>query len=197
MQAGTAPPPCIVWFTGLSGAGKTTIARLALGILQAEGQPAFLLDGDMLRTGLSSDLGFSAADRSENLRRAAEVAALLADSGLIVLAAFITPLAVDRERIRARLGQYAFIEAFVSTPLDVAEQRDPKGLYWRARKGEIREFTGIDSPYEVPDKPDLRLDTTTTAANVLARAVADEVLRRMSGAIPGDARIALPKASAP
>ena len=177
MRTDPVPQPCVVWFTGLSGAGKTTIAELAARELKARGTRVFLLDGEVVRKGLSSDLGFSAADRAENLRRAAEVAALLADSGLIVLAAFITPLAVDRARIRARLRQYAFVEAFVSTPLDVAERRDPKGPYRRARSGELLEFTGIDSLYEVPDNPELRLDTTTMTADLLARVVTEEVLR--------------------
>ena len=175
-----ANPRCIIWFTGLSGAGKTTIAMQAAEGLNARGYRAVLLDGDAMRKGLSSDLGFSTADRSENLRRAAEVAAMLADAGLIVLAAFITPLGIDRDRIRKRLAEYRFVEAFVSTPLEVAEQRDPKGLYRRARRGELLQFTGIDSPYELPDRYDVRLDTTTTPAETLARVVVDEVLRRIA-----------------
>jgi bifunctional enzyme CysN/CysC len=182
VTAGPKSKACVVWFTGLSGAGKTTIARLALQALRDEGRSAFLLDGDVVRNGLSNDLGFSAADRSENLRRAAEVAALLADSGMVVLAAFITPLALDRERIRARFGNFVFIEAFVSTPLDVAEQRDPKGLYRRARRGELSEFTGIDSPYETPADPELRLDTTGASADALAFTVVAEVRRRTTAA---------------
>lgn len=178
MVTATGKCPCVVWFSGLSGAGKTTIARLVAQSLIAHGRDAFLLDGDVIRKGLSSDLGFSAADRSENLRRAAEVAALIADSGTIVIAAFITPLKIDRERIQSRLAPYPFLEAFVSTPLAVAEQRDPKGLYRRARRGELLDFTGIDSPFEAPDAPDLRLDTTTTSATELAATVVAEVLRR-------------------
>ena len=180
MQAGAAPPPFIVWFTGLSGAGKTTtIAGLAVKELNARGSRAFLLDGDVVRQGLSSDLGFTSADRSENLRRAAEVAALLADAGMIVMAAFITPLNVDRALIRSRLGSYPFIEAFVSTPLDIAEKRDSKGLYRRARRGEIPHFTGLDSPFELPEAPELRLDTTSTPATALAAAVVEAVLSRL------------------
>ena len=178
MTPGSAQKACIVWFTGLSGAGKTTIARHAADELSARGRRTFLLDGDVIRKGLSSDLGFSAADRGENLRRAAEVAALLADAGLIVLAAFITPLDVDREHVRRRLAGYALIEAFVSTPLEVAEQRDPKGLYRRARRGELLEFTGIDSPYEPPAAPDLRLDATSAAVATLAATVVEAVLDR-------------------
>jgi bifunctional enzyme CysN/CysC len=182
VAAGSTSKTCIVWFTGLSGAGKTTIARLALQALRDEGRNAFLLDGDVVRKGLSSDLGFSEADRSENLRRAAEVAALLADAGLVVLAAFITPLAVDRDRIRRRLRDYPFIEAFVSTPLSIAEQRDPKGLYRRARRGELSEFTGIDSPFEEPNAPELLLETTSVPASDLAAVVVAEVVRKIAGA---------------
>ena len=169
------PRPCIVWFTGLSGAGKTTIAQVVKQVLAAHGQPVFLLDGDSIRKGLSSDLGFSAVDRSENLRRAAHVAALAADAGFVVLAAFITPTRADRAMVRAQLAGYRFIEAFVDTELAVAEARDPKGLYRRARRGEIPNFTGISAPFDVPDSPEMRLETRLRSVDELAALVVDEV----------------------
>lgn len=167
--------PCVVWFTGLSGAGKTTIANLVEQGLAGRGFKAFMLDGDLVRKGLSSDLGFSEADRAENLRRAAEVAGLMADAGFIVLAAFITPREFDRQRIRLTLARHVIIEAFVDTPLHVAEQRDVKGLYRKARDGEIASFTGVSAPFDVPSAPDLRLDTTTFTAERLAVQVIDEL----------------------
>jgi adenylyl-sulfate kinase len=165
--------PCVVWFTGLSGAGKTTIARLVEQELAERGCKVFVLDGDLVRQGLSSDLRFSEADRTENLRRAAEVAALLADAGFIMLAAFITPREFDRQRIRLTLARHVIIEAFVDTPLHVAEKRDVKGLYRKARGGEIASFTGVSAAFEVPNAPDLRLDTTTCPAEGLAAQVVD------------------------
>jgi bifunctional enzyme CysN/CysC len=169
---------CVVWFSGISGAGKTTIARIVVQELAQRGCLAFLLDGDLVRQGLSSDLGYSELDRTENLRRSAEVAALLADTGVIVLAAFITPQAINRERIRAILSRHAMIEAFVDTPIEVAEQRDVKGLYRSARSGAISNFTGISAPFEPPLSPDLRLDTSVLNADELAMLVVDEVIRR-------------------
>jgi len=168
--------PCVVWFTGLSGAGKTTIAKLVEADLVARGRRVFVLDGDALRAGLCRDLSFSASDRSENLRRAAEVAALVASEGFIVLAAFITPRQEDRDRIRSRFATQAFMEVFVDTPLDVAERRDPKGLYRRARLGQISNFTGIDSPFDPPTLADLRLDTVANAAVDLAKTVVRTIL---------------------
>jgi len=168
--------PCVVWFTGLSGAGKTTIARVVEAELSARGQRVFVLDGDALRAGLCRDLSYSEADRSENLWRAAEVAAVVASEGFIVLAAFITPLQVDRDRIRARLESQPFIEVFVDTPIEVAEKRDPKGLYRRARLGQIGNFTGIDSPYDRPLQADLRLETVTDTAQDLAKTVVQSIL---------------------
>ena len=170
--------PCVVWFTGLPCAGKTTIACNVARNLAGRGGRVFLLDGDSLRQGLCSDLGFSETDRSENIRRAAEVAALIADSGFIVLAAFITPRQADRDRLRARLNAYPFVEAFVDTPLTVAESRDIKGLYRRARRGDIENFTGIGAPFDVPQAPDLQLDTTLHDANTLAAHVISELVAR-------------------
>lgn len=150
----------VVWFTGLSGAGKTTLARAVEERLFHAGCQAVLLDGDSLRQGLCADLGFSPEDRSENLRRAGEAARLFAEAGIIVLAAFISPFNADRERVRARLPAGGFIEVHCDCPLAVCEQRDVKGLYRRARAGEVAQFTAISSPYEAPLNPELALDTS-------------------------------------
>jgi bifunctional enzyme CysN/CysC len=151
----------VVWLTGLSGSGKSSIANLVEKKLHAMGRHTYLLDGDNLRHGLNKDLGFTAADRVENIRRVSEVAKLMVDAGLIVLTAFISPFRPEREMARGLLADGEFLEVFVDTPLDVAEQRDPKGLYRKARRGELKNFTGIDSPYEAPLSPELRLSTTT------------------------------------
>ncbi len=163
--------PAVVWFTGLSGAGKSTIANLVERKLHALGRHTYLLDGDNVRHGLSRDLGFTAADRVENIRRVAEVARLMVDAGLIVLTAFISPFRAERELARDLLGEGEFLEIHVATPLDVAEQRDAKGLYKKARRGELRNFTGIDSPYEAPEAPALRLDTVAHSADECAEQV--------------------------
>ena len=155
--------PCVLWLTGLSGAGKSTIANLVERKLQARGYHTYLLDGDNVRHGLNKDLGFADADRVENIRRVAEVAKLMVDAGLIVIVAFISPFASEREMARQLVEDGEFLEIFVDVPLALAEQRDPKGLYLKARRGELANFTGIDSPYEPPDRPELRLDTTTLA----------------------------------
>lgn len=163
--------PCIVWFTGLSGAGKSTIANLVEGWLALQGRHTYLLDGDNVRHGLNKDLGFTAADRVENIRRVGEVARLFVDSGLIVLCSFISPFRAERESVRSLVGADEFIEVHVTAPLDVCEQRDPKGLYAKCRAGHLPNFTGIDSPYEEPEQPDLVLDTTTASASELAQRV--------------------------
>lgn len=150
----------VIWLTGLSGAGKSTIAIGAEARLFERGYHVYTLDGDNLRNGISADLGFSLEDRRENVRRASAVAALFADAGLVVLAALISPSAEDRALARAVCGD-AFHEAYVSASLSVCEARDPRGLYRRARLGEIRQFTGISAPYDVPACPDLRLDSET------------------------------------
>lgn len=147
----------VVWFTGLSGSGKSTIANELERQLYQMGRHVYLLDGDNLRQGLCSDLNFSAADRTENIRRAGEVAKLFADAGFICLAAFISPLRSDRDRIRSLLPVGHFFETHVATPLEVCRQRDPKGLYVRADRGELKDFTGISAPYEAPLRPELVL----------------------------------------
>jgi adenylylsulfate kinase len=149
----------IVWFTGLSGSGKTTLSTALEHELFAQNKLVYLLDGDILRTGLCRDLGFSAADRHENVRRAGEVARVLADAGFIVLAAFISPFRKERDDIRAAMPAGKFIEVFVNAPLATCESRDVKGLYKKARANQIPEFTGISSPYEIPLQPELDLHT--------------------------------------
>jgi bifunctional enzyme CysN/CysC len=170
--------PCVLWFTGLSGAGKSTIANLVEKQLYARGRHTYLLDGDNVRHGLNRDLGFTEADRVENIRRVAEVARLMADAGLIVLVSFISPFRAERRMARERVGEGEFIEVYVSTPLAEAERRDPKGLYRKARQGLIRNFTGIDSPYEPPEHAELTLDTTRLDAEAAAAAVLAELEQR-------------------
>jgi bifunctional enzyme CysN/CysC len=157
--------PLVLWFTGLSGAGKSTIANLVEKKLHALGLHSYLLDGDNVRHGLNKDLGFTEADRVENIRRVAEVARLMVDAGLIVLTAFISPFRSERAMARGLLGDGEFLEVYVDTPLEVAEQRDVKGLYGKARRGELTNFTGIDSPYEVPEAPELRVNTIDRSAD--------------------------------
>lgn len=163
--------PAVLWFTGLSGAGKSTVANLVEKKLHAAGQHTYLLDGDNVRHGLNRDLGFTDADRVENIRRVAEVARLMADAGLIVLTAFISPFRSERCMARELMDEGEFIEIFVDTPLDVAEERDPKGLYKKARRGELKNFTGIDSAYEVPENSELRINTTEQSEEEAADAV--------------------------
>jgi bifunctional enzyme CysN/CysC len=158
----------VLWYTGLSGAGKSTIANLVDKKLHALGRHTYLLDGDNVRHGLNKDLGFTAADRVENIRRIAEVAKLMVDAGLIVGTAFISPFRAERSMARSLLADGEFIEIFVDTPLGVAEERDPKGLYKKARRGELKNFTGIDSPYEAPESPEIKIDTTATAPEAAA-----------------------------
>jgi len=153
---------CVVWFTGLSGSGKSTIANLLEKRLHADGRHTYLLDGDNVRHGLNKDLGFTDADRVENIRRVTEVSKLMTDAGLIVLASFISPFRSERQMARETMEPGEFIEVYVSTSIAEAERRDPKGLYSKARKGQIRNFTGIDSPYEVPESPELAIDTEHT-----------------------------------
>ena len=163
--------PAILWFTGLSGAGKSTIANLVERKLAAMGAHTYALDGDNIRQGLNKDLGFTDDDRIENIRRIGEVAKLFVDSGLIVTASFISPFRAERDMVRGLVDRSEFVEIFVDAPLEIAESRDPKGLYKKARAGQIRNFTGIDSPYEPPVDPELRLDTSTATADALAEQV--------------------------
>ncbi len=164
--------PCVLWLTGLSGSGKSTIANLVEKKLFALGRHTYLLDGDNVRHGLNKDLGFTDADRVENIRRIAEVARLMVDAGLIVISAFISPFRTERDMARRLLEEGEFCEVFVDTPLDVAEERDVKGLYKKARRGELKNFTGIDSPYEAPERAECVLDTTSMSADEAA----DQVL---------------------
>jgi bifunctional enzyme CysN/CysC len=161
--------PAIVWFTGLSGAGKSTIASLVERELHSRGIRTYLLDGDNLRYGLNRDLGFQDSDRAENVRRAGEVAKLFVDAGLVVLCAFISPFRADREMVREQVEPNEFIEIFVDTPLEECARRDAKGLYAKARTGQLANLTGINSPYEAPDRPELVLRGTEPVAALASR----------------------------
>ncbi|HEX4693788.1 sulfate adenylyltransferase subunit CysN [Sphingomonas sp.] len=168
--------PKLLWFTGLSGSGKSTIANLVERKLYALGRHSYLLDGDNVRHGLNKDLGFNDADRVENIRRVGEVARLMTDAGLIVLTAFISPFRAERDLVRAMLPEGEFVEIFVDTPLDVAEARDVKGLYKKARLGEIAQFTGISSPYETPERPDIHIDTTRETPEAAAERIVEYIM---------------------
>jgi bifunctional enzyme CysN/CysC len=173
--------PRVLWLTGLSGSGKSTIANLVEKKLHALGKHSFLLDGDNIRHGLNKDLGFTETDRIENIRRVGEVARLMADAGLIVLTAFISPFRAEREMVRAMLPEGEFVEIFIDTPLEVAEARDVKGLYRKARAGQLKNFTGIDSPYEPPERPDLHIDTTQLSPEDAAEKIVDHLLALAGG----------------
>jgi adenylyl-sulfate kinase len=166
----------IVWLTGLSGAGKSTLAMALERRLFDAGWSAYTLDGDNVRRGLNADLGFAPQDRQENIRRVGEVAALFADAGVVCIAAFISPYRDDRARARAAAGARRFIEVFVSSPLAVCEARDPKGLYAKARRGELRDFTGVDSPYEPPESPDFVIDTDANGVGACVAKLFDFVV---------------------
>jgi len=174
--------PCVVWFTGLSGAGKSTIANLVEKRLHALGVHTTMLDGDNLRHGLTKDLGFTEEDRVENIRRVAEVARLMVEAGLVVLVSFISPFRAERRMARELVDENQFCEVHVDTPLALAEERDVKGLYGKARRGELTNFTGIDSPYEPPEHPELHIDTTAAAPDVAADHVVDQL--RAMGVVP-------------
>ena len=163
--------PCVIWLTGLSGAGKSTIANQVEQRLHTKGAHTFLLDGDNVRHGLNRDLGFTGADRIENIRRIGEVSKLMTDAGLIVLVSFISPFRAERELARKLVGTDKFCEVYVHAPIEVAEARDPKGLYAKARSGQLPNFTGVDSPYELPEHPELRIDTTTTSPDLASEMI--------------------------
>jgi bifunctional enzyme CysN/CysC len=169
--------PKVLWFTGLSGAGKSTIANLVEKKLHADGRHTYLLDGDNVRHGLNKDLGFTEEDRVENIRRVAEVAKLMSDAGLIVLVSFISPFRAERRMARELMAPGEFVEVFVDTPLAVAESRDVKGLYKKARAGELKNFTGVDSPYEPPEHPEVRIDTT----RLTPEQAAEQIVERLDG----------------
>ena len=165
----------ILWFTGLSGSGKSTLANAVNVALHKDGYSTYVLDGDNIRHGLCKDLGFSDLDREENIRRIGEVSKLFLDAGIIVLTAFVSPFRVDRDKARSLVGENDFIEIYCSADLDICEKRDTKGLYAKARKGEIKHFTGISSPYEEPNNPDLIIDTGVKELNECV----DEILTKL------------------
>jgi adenylylsulfate kinase len=161
----------VLWFTGLSACGKSTVANEVDHLLHAKGVRTYVLDGDNIRMGLNKNLGFSAEDRTENIRRIGEVAKLFADSGILTLTAFISPYRADRDEVRALFAEGSFVEVLVDASLETCEGRDPKGLYKKARAGEIKGFTGIDDPYEAPEKPELTLDSNSKSIQELAAEV--------------------------
>ncbi|WP_321912921.1 adenylyl-sulfate kinase [Paraburkholderia sp. J11-2] len=167
----------VIWLTGVSGAGKSTIAHALVARIQRIGLQSLLLDGDVLRAGLNSDLGFSEADRTENLRRVAHVASLFCQAGFVTVTATISPAAEHRERARQITGDSSFVEVFVDTPLEVCEMRDPKGLYKRARRGDIQHFTGISAPYEPPLTPDVVVRTQGVGINQCVDEIVDYLVR--------------------
>ncbi|WP_422128417.1 adenylyl-sulfate kinase [Vibrio hannami] len=168
--------PAVLWFTGLSGSGKSTVANAVDKMLYDLGCKTYVLDGDNVRHGLNGDLGFSDEDRIENIRRIGEVSKLFVDAGLLVSTAFISPFTNDRTMVRDTLSDGQFIEVFVDTPLEICEQRDPKGLYKKARAGEIKNFTGIDSAYELPEKPEVHIKTADKSVEECAREVISYLL---------------------
>jgi len=170
--------PACLWLTGLSGSGKSTLARRVEKRLVERGVQAYVLDGDNVRHGLNADLGFSPAEREENIRRIGQVARLFVDSGAVVLAAFISPYRADRAKVRALFDEGDFVEVHVATPLAECEKRDPKGLYVKARAGEIPSFTGISAPYEAPESPEIRVDTAGADLDACARTIVDWLVER-------------------
>jgi len=170
--------PVVLWFTGLSGSGKSTVANAVEKKLLALGKHSYLLDGDNVRHGLSKDLGFSDTDRVENIRRIGEVAKLFVDSGSIVLTAFISPFISDREQVRSILEKEEFLEVFIDTPLEVCEHRDPKGLYKKARAGEIKNFTGISSEYEVPKSAEIHVKTDEATIEECAQLIVNKLIEQ-------------------
>lgn len=170
----------LLWFTGLSGSGKSTIANAVEKKLVEAGIHTYMLDGDNVRKGLNNNLGFSPEDRTENIRRIAEVAHLMVDAGLVVLAAFVSPYQMDRDNIKQTVGASNYIEVFVNTPIEECERRDVKGLYAKARAGEIKNFTGINAPYEAPQHPDVEIDTTKQSVEEAVAVVIDFIENKLS-----------------
>ena len=168
---------CVIWFTGLSGSGKSTLANAVEQVLHQQRHHTYVLDGDNVRHGLNKNLGFSPEDREENIRRIGEVAKLFADAGTIVMTAFISPYCADRDQARALITENRFIEVFVDCPLDVCEERDTKGLYKKARAGEIKEFTGISAPYEPPLNPEVTVNTAALSIEECAQAVVETLVK--------------------
>lgn len=171
--------PVLIWFTGLSGSGKSTIADALDKMLFEKGYHTYLLDGDNVRKGLNKNLSFSPEDRSENIRRIAEAAYLMLDAGLVVLASFISPYREDRENVKRIVGYENFIEVFVNTPIEECERRDTKGLYAKARAGEIKNFTGVNAPYEIPKAADIEIDTTMTSVEESVSLILTEIEKRI------------------
>ncbi|WP_026693479.1 adenylyl-sulfate kinase [Peribacillus kribbensis] len=169
---------CVLWFTGLSGSGKSTIANAFSSFLFQEGISEYVLDGDNVRHGLNKDLGFSDEDRTENIRRIGEVAKLFVDSGKIVTTAFISPFRSDRDQVRSLFEEGEFIEVFVDCPIEECERRDPKKLYAKARRGEIKDFTGIDSPYEAPVKPEITIHSNSLSVEESVKQIAEDLKNR-------------------
>jgi adenylylsulfate kinase len=170
----------LIWFTGLSGSGKSTIANELLNQLYKKGFHVYALDGDNIRFGLNKDLSFSTADRTENLRRIGEVSKLLIDAGIITIAAFVSPLIEQRESIKSIVGSENFIEIFVNTPIEECEKRDVKGLYAKARKGEIKDFTGIDAPYEIPLSPNIEINTIELSVEKAVKKIFDYLTDKLT-----------------
>ncbi len=172
--------PLLIWLTGLSGSGKSTIANALEKKLFAESYQTYILDGDNIRSGLNRDLGFDGDSRVENIRRIGEVARLFVDAGLVVITAFISPFERERELVREIIGSENYFQVFVDCPLDECEKRDVKGLYKKARSGEIKNFTGIDSPFEKPNNPDLIVDTITSSLEESVDQILNQVIKRIS-----------------
>lgn len=173
---------CVIWFTGLSGSGKSTLANAVEQVLHQQQHHTYVLDGDNVRHGLNKNLGFSPEDREENIRRVGEVAKLFADAGTIVMTAFISPYCADRDQARALIAEDRFVEVFVDCPIDVCEERDTKGLYKKARAGEIKEFTGISAPYEPPLNPEVTVNTAALSIEECAQAVVEALVK--AGLVP-------------
>lgn len=169
----------LMWFTGLSGSGKSTIANAVETALHEQGIHTYTLDGDNIRNGINADLSFSPEDRSENIRRIAQIAALFVDSGQVVLAAFVSPYKKDREMVKSVVKDINFVEVFVDTPVEECERRDVKGLYAKARAGLIKDFTGVNAPYEAPENPDIRIDTTKTTVQEATAIVLEAIKEKL------------------